>query len=131
VTIDWRNLLAVALGGAFGSSLRYLVGVVSLHILGPGFPWATLVINVSGSFAIGLIGEFAIGPHALSAPVRLFLMVGVLGGFTTFSAFSLESLSMVFTRAPIVPFAYAAGSVVLGIAFCYAGVLLGRTLIHL
>jgi len=131
MTIDWRNLLAVAAGGALGSSLRYVLGIVSLHVLGPGFPWGTLLINVIGSFAIGLVGEFAIGPHALGSAMRVFLMIGVLGGFTTFSAFSLESLSLVVTRAPIVPFAYVAGSVVLGIAFCYVGVLLGRSLIHL
>jgi len=131
MTIDWRNLLAVAAGGALGSSLRYVLGIVSLHVLGPGFPWGTLLINVIGSFAIGLVGEFAIGPHALGSAMRVFLMIGVLGGFTTFSAFSLESLSLVVTRAPIIPFAYVAGSVVLGIAFCYVGVLLGRSLIHL
>jgi len=131
VTVDGRNLLAVALGGAFGSSLRYILGIVSLHLIGTNFPWGTLLINVIGSFAIGLVGEFAIGPHALNATMRLFLMVGVLGGFTTFSAFSLEALSLMITRAPIVPFAYVAGSFVLGIAFCYAGVLLGRSLIHL
>jgi len=131
MTIDWRNVLAVALGGAFGSSLRYVIGIVSLHLLGPNFPWGTLLINLSGSFAIGLVGEFAIGPHPLTATMRLFLMVGVLGGFTTFSAFSLESMSMMITRAPIVPLAYVAGSVLLGVAFCYVGVLLGRSLIHL
>jgi CrcB protein len=131
MTLDWRNLAAVAAGGAFGSSLRYVLGIVSLHWLGTGFPWGTIFINLSGSFAIGLIGEFAIGPHALSAPMRLFLMVGVLGGFTTFSAFSLEALGLLINRAPIVPFAYVAGSVVLGIAFCYAGILTGRALIHL
>jgi CrcB protein len=132
LSFDWRNLLAVAAGGALGSSLRFVLGIVSLHAFGPGFPWGTLFINVSGSFAIGLVGELAIG-HAfgMGSPVRLFLMVGVLGGFTTFSAFSLEALGLAINRAPIVPLAYVAGSVVLGIAFCYVGVLFGRSLIHL
>lgn len=132
MTLDWRNVLAVAAGGALGSSLRYVLGIAALGFFGSGFPWGTLGINVAGSFAVGVIGELAIGrAFGMTSAMRLFLMVGMCGGFTTFSAFSLESLGLMINRAPIVPIAYAAASLGLGIAFCYLGVLLGRTLIHL
>ncbi len=132
MTLDWRNVLAVALGGGFGSTLRYLFGIAALHWFGVSFPWGTLIINLGGSFAIGVVGELVLG-HAfgMTNVARLFLMVGVLGGFTTFSAFSLEALGMLGGRTPLVGFAYVGASVVVGIAACYGGIVLGRILIHL
>lgn len=129
---DWRDLAAVAAGGAIGSSLRYLIGLVALSRLGPYFPWGTLFINVAGSLAIGLVGELAVRHvFGAAAPARLFLMVGVLGGFTTFSAFSLEAMGLFANRPFAIGAFYVAASVVFGIAACSAGVALGRALIHL
>ncbi len=132
MTLDWRNVLAVALGGGLGSTLRYLFGIAALHWFGPNFPWGTLIINVGGSFAIGFIGELFLG-HAfgMTNVARVFLMVGVLGGFTTFSAFSLEALGMLGGRTPLVGLIYVAASIVIAIAACYGGIVLGRLLIHL
>lgn len=132
MTLDWRNVLAVAIGGGLGSTLRYLTGLVTMHWLGPDFPWGTLLINLAGSFAIGVAGELALGHvFGMGTSARLFLMVGVLGGFTTFSAFSLEALGLLSGRTPVVGIAYVAGSVVLGLIACYGGIVLGRLLIHL
>ncbi|QYZ68591.1 fluoride efflux transporter CrcB [Neotabrizicola shimadae] len=84
------TLLQVALGGAIGSSLRYLSNVGAMRLLGPGFPWATLFVNVVGSFVMGVIVE-AIAQRGGQAYAP-FLMTGILGGFTTFSAFSLDTM---------------------------------------
>ena len=84
------SLLQVALGGAIGSSLRYLSNVGAMRLIGPGFPWATLFVNILGSFVMGVIVEvLAQRGGQTYAP---FLMTGILGGFTTFSAFSLDTM---------------------------------------
>ncbi len=79
-------VLLVAAGGAFGSVLRYLVSLLALAWLGAGFPWGTLAVNVMGSAAIGLFAGLGV-----QGEMRLLLVTGLLGGFTTFSAFSLET----------------------------------------
>ncbi len=104
------NLLYVALGGAAGSVCRYLVSVLAISTLGAGFPWGTLAVNVAGSAAIGL--AFGAG---LDGPARLLLVTGFLGGFTTFSAFSLEAAAL-FERSPMLAVAYVLASVGLGLA---------------
>ena len=88
------SLLLVMGGGAIGSGLRYLVGRLALATFGPGFPWGTLAVNLIGGACMGVLaGVLARG--ALGEPVRLLLGVGVMGGFTTFSAFSLDTVQMV------------------------------------
>jgi len=87
--------LAVFLGGGLGAIGRYLVGVQALRLLGAGFPWGTLAVNVLGSFAMGaLVGAFALA-WSPSQELRAFLTVGLLGGFTTFSAFSADTMLLV------------------------------------
>ncbi|WP_237215222.1 fluoride efflux transporter FluC [Falsiroseomonas oryziterrae] len=103
-------LLLVALGGAAGSVLRYLVSLAAVATLGTGFPWGTLAVNVAGSAAIGVAAGAGIEGQA-----RLLLVTGFLGGFTTFSAFSLEAGAL-FERAPLLAILYVASSVVLGVA---------------
>jgi CrcB protein len=103
-------ILLVAAGGALGSVLRYLVSLAALGWLGAGFPWGTLAVNLLGSAAIGLLAGLGIG-----GPARLFLVTGLLGGFTTFSAFSLET-ALLWERAPGLAAAYVAASVGLGLA---------------
>ena len=89
------NLLLVMLGGAFGAGARHLVGRATLAWLGAGYPWGTLAVNLLGGFAMGLLagGLFRFGDHG--EQWRLLLGVGVLGGFTTFSAFSLDIVNMI------------------------------------
>lgn len=119
--------LLVAAGGALGSVLRHAIGVWGAAHLPTAFPWATLGINVAGSLAIGVVMERS-ATGAVGAETRLFLATGVLGGFTTFSAFSHETLELVRRGAATSALAYALASVVLGLAACWAGVLVTRSL---
>lgn len=106
------NSVIVFFAGGFGSVLRYLVGLAVPSAL---FPWATLGVNVAGSFAIGLFGALAVR-FGWSEVVRLALTVGLCGGFTTFSTFSREALALASSGRWCAFSLYAAGSVILGIA---------------
>lgn len=118
------TMLQVALGGAIGASARYLTNVAVLRALGPGFPWATVIVNVVGSFAMGVLVVWLAQRDATRlAP---FLMTGVLGGFTTFSAFSLDVATLWQRGAAIEAAAYVAGSVLLSIAALFAGMWMTR-----
>ncbi|MGO4194473.1 fluoride efflux transporter CrcB [Rhizobium sp. YAF28] len=86
--------LLVAVGGAIGSLLRYYVGLGSLRLMGPGFPWGTLIVNVVGCFIIGVFAEMIMRRFNASVELRLLLITGFLGGFTTFSAFSLDAITL-------------------------------------
>ncbi|MBL8771983.1 MAG: fluoride efflux transporter CrcB [Phenylobacterium sp.] len=122
-----QNLLLVAVGGAAGASLRYLLGVQAHRSLGGGWPWGTLGANVIGGFLMGaLAGWLAWRGGADQERWRLLLGVGVLGGFTTFSAYSLEVVLMLERRAWGAALAYSLGSVVLSVAALFAGLLLVR-----
>ncbi len=121
------NLAYVALGGALGASARYLTGVAALRLMGPGFPYGTLAVNVIGSFVMGalvvVLGHFGANRFA---PL---LMTGLLGGFTTFSAFSLDAVTL-YERGEIgTAMMYVAVSVVLSIAALMAGLHLARTVL--
>jgi CrcB protein len=120
---DLRTLAAVAVGGAAGSVARYLVQYAFVTRLGggAGFPYATLLINVLGSFVIGIVAELAMS-RGLDPLVRTFLMVGILGGFTTFSSFSLEAVSLGRSGEWIPAIIYVAASVVLGIVAAVGGI---------
>ena len=117
------SYLWVALGGALGSVARYAVSLGTLRWLGGAFPWGTLIVNVAGSFAIGLLAALvsADGRPALGGDARAFVMVGILGGFTTFSSFSLETLNL----ARGGELGAAAANVGLSLVLCLAGVWLG------
>lgn len=119
---------AVALGGALGSVARYTLSA-SLRTLIPGFPWGTLIVNVSGGLAMGAISAYALArPGALSEPLRLGLTTGILGGFTTFSAFSVETLLLWRDGSAAMAFANLAANVVFSLAACALGLWLGRQL---
>lgn len=111
------NFLWVFIGGGIGSVLRYAIG---LCIGAAAFPWATLAVNICGSLAIGLFGGWS-ERFAWTEAVRLALMVGLCGGFTTFSTFSKESLALVQSGRWCTFAAYALGSVALGLAAVAAG----------
>lgn len=117
--------IAVAAGGAAGTLARYLIGVAWAR---PGaFPWWTLGINVLGSFALGLIVGVAAARGAASSTLTIALAVGVAGGFTTFSTFSVETLAMVERGESLRATAYVTASVVLGLLAAALGLYLTRS----
>jgi CrcB protein len=108
-------IVAVAAGGAFGSVARYLVGIGSGKLFGLNFPWGTLIINVTGSFLIGLfIGLFATR-WDLPQAMRVFLTVGICGGYTTFSTFSMDTFYLMERGEAMAASAYLLGSVILSV----------------
>ena len=122
-------LMQIALGGAIGASLRHLTGrQVTTHLLGTGFPWGTLAVNVIGCFVMGLLAIAAGAAPAISGWQHFapFLMTGVLGGFTTFSAFSLEAFLLAERGRPALAVAYVGGSVAAGLVAFALGVWLAR-----
>ena len=120
----------VALGGAAGAVLRYQTGRALTGLLGPAtvasFPWATLVVNIVGSLAMGLLAGWLARHGAASETWRLLIGVGLLGGFTTFSAFSLEMMLLIERGQPSTAFAYAAISVLAGVTALYIGLIVMR-----
>ena len=123
------NLLLVGLGGALGAIARYLLGVQATRTIGHGWPYGTFAANVLGGLAMGLLaGWLAHRGGADQERWRLVLGVGVLGGFTTFSAFSLETALMIQRREVVGAAAYAAASVGLSVMALFAGLLFARRL---
>ena len=118
--------LWVALGGAIGSAARHGVNVWSGRMLGSGFPWHTLAVNVIGCFAMGVIVELMALKINVGTEARAFLTTGILGGFTTFSAFSLDFALLVERKSYGLAGAYAVGSVLLSLAAVFAGLYLVR-----
>lgn len=125
--MDVKAILAVGIGGGIGAILRYLVGAAFLQRFGPGFPWGTFVINVTGSFFIGVIAQLALTrAFGITPNVRLFAATGVLGGYTTFSTFSLDTVTLVEDGAAPVALLYAGGSVLAGFFAAYLGQVAAR-----
>ena len=123
-----NSYLLVFIGAGIGGSLRHAVNVGCTRFCGPAFPWGTLTVNVFGSFLMGAIAAWvaAKAGEGWSQPLRLFLTTGILGGFTTFSAFSLDAV-LLWERGEIGPAsAYVAASVLLSIAGLIAGLALVR-----
>lgn len=89
------RLLLICLGGAVGTGVRYLTAVAAAHWLGPDFPYGTLLVNLVGSFLIGLVQEVGLEARAIPDDVRLFLATGLIGGLTTYSAFSYETVRLI------------------------------------
>jgi fluoride exporter len=118
-------LVLVAFGGAIGACLRYLVGVWTLTNLAPGLPFATWSVNIAGSFAMGLLAGWLVRVDGGDA-LRLLLGVGVLGGFTTFSAFSLDIFTMINRNEIGLAAAYAVSSVAGSVIALVAGLWLVR-----
>ena len=116
-------LMQVAFGGALGASARYLTGIAASRLLGAGFPWGTLIVNVVGSFAMGALVVVLMQSDSRLGP---FLITGVLGGFTTFSAFSLDALSLFERGQAGLAAGYVAASVALSLAALFAGLALFR-----
>lgn len=124
--MSWSSIIAVAIGGAIGAVGRYLVAIGAGHWLGTGFPAGTLIVNVVGSFAMGVLVEVMALAWSVSSELRALLVVGLLGAFTTFSTFSLD-VAYLYERGQLVLCAvYILASFVLCVAAVFAGLHLTR-----
>ncbi len=123
------SYLWVALGGAAGSTVRYGVAQWAAGRWGGLFPWGTLTVNITGSMAIGLLMALLVERNTDPA-VRLLLVTGFLGGYTTFSAFSFEVLALLEARSWEAAALYIVGSIALGLLACALGIALGRVIIR-
>lgn len=124
-----QMLLAIGAGGAVGAMARHLMGRFVTQFSGHlGFPYPTMTVNVLGSFLIGLLVVGMAARFELSQELRGFLVVGILGGFTTFSTFSLETVLLMERGEFFQALVYAVGSLILGVAAIFAGMWLGRLL---
>ncbi|WP_246660859.1 fluoride efflux transporter CrcB [Tardiphaga sp. vice154] len=120
------NYVLVFVGGGLGSTLRHTVNMAAGRALGTAFPWGTFLINITGSTIMGLIAGYLAFKGEASQPWRLFLMTGILGGYTTFSAFSLDAALLYERGETMMALLYVLGSVVLAIAGLFAGLALIR-----
>ena len=124
-----KHLLLVALGGAVGASCRHLVGMAALKIFGPGFPWGTFAVNVIGSLAMGIFIELLVQRSGATSELRYLIATGFLGGFTTFSAFSLD-FAVLWERGDLAQAAiYLTASVFLSVFALFAGLWLVRSVV--
>lgn len=125
---SFNQMLLVAVGGGLGTALRFGVGRLAISLMGPGFPFGTFAVNIIGGFLMGMLAGWLARLGQGGEDLRLLLGVGVLGGFTTFSAFSLEVYNMI-TRAEVaLAAAYAISSVAGSVLAVLAGVWLMRSL---
>jgi CrcB protein len=115
-----KNIILVFLGAGFGGVLRYAIGNI-IKWNGTSFPWATFVVNIIGSFLIGIILAYSLKNETFSTNYKLLLTTGICGGFTTFSALSAESLQLIKQGNWMLALAYIICSIVLGIVACGIG----------
>jgi CrcB protein len=121
------GLFLVGVGGFIGSVMRYLVsGWVHRILDNPWFPYGTLVVNITGSLTIGFLAGLAENRSVFTPEARLFIFIGILGGFTTFSSFSLETFSLVRNTQTLAAIANMASQLILGLLAVWAGNLLAR-----
>ena len=121
-----NHVLIVAAGGAIGAALRHLCGTAFLRLFGPAYPWGTLFVNVLGSLIMGLFIAWLVKRSGTSNEIRLFVATGILGGFTTFSAFSLDVANLVEKSAVGGALGYVLASVLMCVTAVLAGLWLGR-----
>lgn len=123
-----NTIVVIAGGGAIGAVMRYGINVLALKLAGSGFPWATLGVNVAGSFVMGLLVAVFAHFWQPSHEIKAFLLTGLLGAFTTFSAFSLDVVSLWERGAVDLAVIYALGSVILSVGALLAAMFLVRGL---
>jgi CrcB protein len=124
-----KTLLFVALGGAIGASGRYMVGSLVGHLPHGGFPLGTFAVNAVGSFVLGVLAALMAMTWSPSPELRAFLVVGVLGGFTTFSAFSLDVILLIERGRAALALGYVAGTLIVAVGGLFAGLRLTRMLL--
>jgi CrcB protein len=120
----------ICLGGAFGTGARYLLGGVVTRWTGPEFPYGTLLINVLGSFLIGVVQQVGLSTLLIPETLRLVLAVGIMGGFTTYSSFSYETIRLLEAGSWLAATLYVVVTTALCLACCVAGLSLGRIMIE-
>jgi CrcB protein len=128
VEITLGRTLIVGVGGFLGAALRYLLGALLYRLAPSTFPYATMVVNVSGCFVIGLLAALAEQRLLLGPTSRLFWLVGVLGGYTTFSTFGWETFALAHEGSGTAALLNVAGQVLLGLAAVWLGVATARSL---
>lgn len=121
------NLLLVVVGGGIGAGIRHLTNIGAMRLVGSNYPWGTMAINILGSFAMGLFIA-TMARRGGTNEVRLFVATGILGGFTTFSAFSLDFATLWERGATLPAFGYALASVIGAIIALFLGLWLARSL---
>ena len=126
-----ERMLLVALGGAIGTALRYLTALLAARWWGTEFPYGTLIVNLVGAFIIGLVGQ--IGTESVLVPesTRLFLTTGVMGGMTTYSAFSYETVRLMEANAWYHAWINVAVTTIACLSLCYLGIVAGRLILDL
>jgi CrcB protein len=124
-----KTLLIVGSGGFIGSALRYLVQVNVEKLMSSTFPMGTLLVNIAGSFVIGMVYAFAEKGNLMSPEWRIFLAVGICGGFTTFSTFAMDSINLLKDNSIFQLIMYTGGSVFLSIAAVFTGIVIIRSII--
>lgn len=116
-----KMLLAIAVGGALGAVARYGVSIGAARLLGLGFPWGTFIVNIAGSFILGALIELMALRWSLSQEWRAFLTIGVMGAFTTFSTFSMDTITLFERKQHVLALVYVGASVVLALAAFFGG----------
>ncbi len=116
------------LGGAIGSSMRYMIGIFMGTWFGKDFPWGTITVNILGSFLMGLLVGLFADKYVVSDEIKTLILVGFLGGFTTFSSFSLDTANLFSAQAHI-SFAYVAASLLLGFSGFWGGLQLAKVVL--
>jgi len=125
-----NHLLLIAAGGALGAVSRHLVNQAGLRVLGPELPWGTLIVNIAGSLAIGvLVGWLAFAGRSDATELRFALGVGFLGAFTTMSAFSLDVVLFIERKAYVSAAAYGLGTLTLSVIAVFVGLIIARKVI--
>ena len=120
-----RDLILVATGGAIGAAARHLASKAAILLMPATFPWGTYIVNITGCFAMGIVAGLA-GSGSISPSARTFVATGILGGYTTFSAFGLEAQILLSNGRVPAALAYVFGQLILGLLGVYLGIAIGR-----
>lgn len=121
-----ERLLLIALGGAIGTILRYLTSLLAVRWFGPEFPYGTLIVNLSGAFIIGLVQELSAETAVISDNTRLFLTTGMMGGLTTYSTFSYETVRLMEANAWSQAWINVIVTTTICLSLCFLGIAAGR-----
>jgi fluoride exporter len=121
-----ERLLLIALGGAIGTIVRYVTSLLAFRWFGPEFPYGTIIVNLSGAFLIGLVQELGTEAAVVSDNTRLFLTTGLMGGMTTYSTFSYETVRLMETNAWTQAWANVVVTTTFCLGLCFLGMVVGR-----
>lgn len=126
-----ERLLLIALGGAIGTVARYLTSLLAVRWLGPEFPYGTLIVNLAGAFVIGVVQELSTETALVSDNTRLFLTTGMMGGLTTYSTFSYETVRLMEANAWSQAWINVIATTAICLVLCFLGISVGRLVLSL